>query len=146
MCGRYTQIIGMSRSDKRTLEKGGRMMEVRSYQVRKRSENAGFNRTCGSKLYPTIWLPKLRYVAPAICFTKSESEEIDRPVVRHCLSSAEYSQRFPRKVVFGPFSKGGMQWETCYSLQVYEKVKKIIGHMRKQDKIGNLLRILVQTI
>ena len=109
-------------------------------------KDAGFTKTCGKKLYPTIWLPKLRYVAPAICFTKAESDDIDKPVVRHCLSAAGYSQRMPRRVVFGPKSKGGMQWETCYSLQVYEKIKFFLGHMRKQDKLGNLLTILVQTI
>ena len=109
-------------------------------------KNAGFNRTCGAKIYPTIWLPKLRYISPAVCFTKNESKEIDKPVVRHCLSSAGYSQRFPRRVVFGPASKGGLEWESCYSLQVYEKIKFFISHFRRQTKLGNLLKILVQSI
>ena len=85
------------------------LWKLEAIKLGSKVKNAGFNRICGSKLYPTIWLPKLRYVAPAICFTKLESEEIDRPVVRRCLSSAGYSQRFLRKVLFGPFSKGGIQ-------------------------------------
>ena len=109
-------------------------------------KNAGFNRTCGSKLYPTIWLPKLRYISPAVCFTKTQSDDIDRPVVRHCLSATGFSQRFPRVVVFGPTLLGGLQWETCYSTQTYEKIKFFLGHTRRKDRLGSLLQILMQSV
>ena len=95
-------------------------------------KNAGFNRTCGSKIYPTIWLPKLSYISPAVCLTKTQSEDIDKPVVRHCLSLIWFSQRLPRVVVYGPKLLGGLQWEICYSIQTYEKIKLFLEHTRKK--------------
>ena len=67
-------------------------------------------------------------------------------MVRHCLSATGFSQRFPRVVVFGPTLLGGLQWETCYSTQTYEKIKFFLGHTRRKDRLGSLLQILMQSV
>ena len=127
-------------------KKGVGRWKIESLRFANKVKKAGFNRICGAKIYPTIWLPKLRYISPPVCLTKDEAKTIDKPVIRQCLSAAGYSQRFPRRVVFGPTCKGGMEWESCYSLQVYEKTKKFISHFRRKTKLGNLLKILIQYI
>ena len=107
---------------------------------------AKFSRVCGEKVYNTIWIPRLRYVAPVVCFTKSQCSKIDKKVVRQCLGAVGFNRNFPRAVVFGPQRLGGMGWDTMSSLQIYEKVKFTLAHLRKQDKIGNMLRLSVAII
>ena len=41
---------------------------------------------------------------------------------------------------------GGMEWETCASLQITEKVKFFLPHVRRNDKLGKLLQIVTETI
>ena len=107
---------------------------------------ANFTRTCGSKIYPTIWLAKLRYISTVVCFTPKESDKINNQVVCCCLPAAGYNRHFPREVVYGPTKYGGLQWESLRSLQIVEKLKFFLLHARREDKLGHLLQILVETV
>ena len=109
-------------------------------------KKAKFKRTCGEKIYPTIWIPKLRYISAPVCFTREQCETIDKKVVRHCVSASGYHKGLPRAVLYGPSLYGGTEWDTSYLLQVYEKVRFFLGHVRRNDRLGKLLVILVQTI
>lgn len=111
-----------------------------------RVKKAKFSRSCGSRVYSSLWTSKLRYVASVVCFTKKESEDINRKVVERCLPASGYNRNFPRRVVFGPVKYGGMAWETCASLQITEKVKFFLTHVRRNDKLGKLLQIVTETI
>ena len=105
-----------------------------------------FNRVCGSKVYNTIWLPKLRYISPVVGFTESDSSKINNRVVFRCLQASGYNCRFAREIVHGPIQYGGMAWENCHSLQILEKIKFLLTHIRRNDKIGNLLQILIECV
>ena len=111
-----------------------------------RIKQAKLSRVCGSKLYSALWIPKLRYVAPVVCFSRKQCTAIDRKVVRQCLGATGVNRNFPRAVVFGPKKYGGMEWESMASLLVYEKIKFVVTHLRKQDKMGKLLCIMIETI
>ena len=117
-----------------------------SSRFAQRVKKARFSRTCGSKVYNTIWVAKLRYISPVVCFTEKESKQIDSPVVAQCLRASGFNQNFPRAIVFGPKEYGGMQWESCHSMQVVEKIKFFITHVRRMDKIGKLIQILTETV
>ena len=109
-------------------------------------KQAHFSRTCGSRVYPSIWIARLRYISTAVCFTKKQSTQIDSPVVSECLRAAGFNKNFPRRVVMGPEHLGGMGWESSRSLQITEKIKFIITHLRRRDKIGRLLQIMIETL
>ena len=51
-----------------------------------------------------------------------------------------------RKIVYGPSKFGGLAWETCGSIQILEKVKLFLTHVRREDKIGIMLRIKTDTV
>ena len=106
---------------------------------------AGFDRTCGAKLFPVFWLSKYRYVAPIIGLTQEQCKKIERPVISKCMSASGFNCRMPREVVFGSIKYGGMAWESMYSLQTFEKVKIFIRNTRLNTRLGRLLRIVVET-
>ena len=112
----------------------------------KKVNDANFTRTCGSKVYPSLWISRLRYIAQVVCFTQEQSHQVNVKVVKACLPAAGYNRNFPRKVVYGPQLYGGMEWETCRSLQILEKIKFFITHVRRQDRLGKMLQILVESL
>ena len=71
-------------------------------------KRANFNRSCGSKIYPTLWVPKFRYVAPVIGLEKTKCDEIDKPVLAQCLPETGININFPRDVVLGSTLYGGI--------------------------------------
>ena len=107
---------------------------------------ARFDRTCGAKLYPVFWLSKYRYVAPIICLTNQQCNKLEKPIVAKCLSAAGYNCRMPREVVFASHVYGGMDWESIYCLQTYEKIKIFIRNIRSQTRLGSVLQMMVETI
>ena len=52
----------------------------------------------------------------------------------------------PRAVVFGPTKYGGMDWDNHSTIVLYEKLKMLIGLIRLQDKVGNLIMIQLSWI
>ena len=108
--------------------------------------HACFTRICGTKMYPSIWLARLRYISSVVGFTAKESSKINNPVVFRCLPASGYNSHFPREVVYGPARYGGLEWETCWSVQIMEKLKFAMTHMRREDKLGHLLTILIECV
>ena len=112
----------------------------------KKVKDAQFSKSCGGKMYPCLWMAKLRYISSVVCFTREKAGIINRKVVAQCLPASGYNRNFPRTVVYGPCRYGGFGWETCASVQILEKLKFFFTHMRRQDKLGQLLRILIETV
>ena len=104
-----------------------------------------FDRRCGSKLYPTYWISKFRYVASIVGLEKKFCDDVEKPVVASCLSAAGYNMRFPRAVVFGSIAYGGMGWDSLFNVMLYEKVKILVKNIRKNTRLGNILRIAIET-
>ena len=63
-----------------------------------------------------------------------------------CLPSAGYNRHFPREVVYGPISLGGLEWERCESLQILEKVKFFLTHVRRGEKLEELIQVLTECV
>ena len=109
-------------------------------------KKARFRRSCGEKVYSSLWIPRLRYISSVVGFTKKQCAQINNQVVLQCLPAAGYNRHFPREVVYGPARFGGMQWESLRLLQVIEKVKFFLCHLRREDKLGKLLQILLECV
>ena len=66
---------------------------------------------------------------------------IQSTIIGSCLSVAGYNNKFPRAVVFGPMTNGGMGWDSIISLNIFEKLKLLIGSIRLQDNLGKMILI-----
>ena len=73
----------------------------RSITFVSRIKKAQFPRKCGSKIFPFLWVPKFRYAAGIICFSRNQYEEIQAPVARECITASGFRRQFPRLVIFG---------------------------------------------
>ena len=113
-------------------------------QIAKKIREAKFVRRCGEKVYPVIWLSKLRYVASIIGVEQVAMDRLNRPVVAACLSASGYHSKMPRSIVYGPEELGGLEWERPSTLQLNEKVKLFMQHVRTGSEIGELMRITME--
>ena len=104
-------------------------------------QKARLDRVGGYHAYRTMWCSKFRYSAPVICFSKAQLEVLQKKIIGKSLAAAGYNSKMPRAVVFGPTKYGGMQWESPYSILIYEQIKLIIGSIRLQDTVGKLIII-----
>ena len=84
-------------------------------------------------------------IAPVIGLEKTKCDEIDKPVLAQCLPETGININFPRDVVLGFTLYGGLQWESLYTIQPYEKIRFFLKNVRTQSRLGKLIRILVET-
>ena len=105
---------------------------------------ARVDRLGGSHAYKSLWCAKFRYIAPVVGLTKHELLQIQKTIIGRSLSASGYSSKMPRAVVFGPAKYGGMQWESPYSITLYEQLKIFIGSIRLGDTVGKILKIQLQ--
>ncbi len=54
---------------------------------------------------------------------------------------AGYNSKFPRAEVFGLAIYGGIDWENIVGLNLFEKLKMLIGSVRLQDNLGKMIMI-----
>ena len=109
-------------------------------------KRAKFDRTCGSKLYSVMWIPKFRYVAPVTGFSLDECAKIESQVIRKCMAATGFCSNFPRFVVFATGQFGGMGWLSMYTTQIIEKVSFFLKNVRNGTRLGKLFRIVCENL
>ena len=109
------------------------------------SEKGKFDRICGSKIHPSYWVSKFRYVGALVGFNKQLCDDIEKPVVASCMSATGFNMRFPRAVVFGTETYGGMGWQSMNAVQIFEKIKSFVRNIRSGTRLGSLLEIATAT-
>ena len=102
---------------------------------------AGLSRQEGYLAYHAMWIAKFRYSASVISYSLNQLKEIQSSIMGACLSAAGYCKKMPRAVVYGPTSWGGMEWDNILVLSLYEKLKLLIGSIRLDDKVGQLIKV-----
>ena len=107
----------------------------------RRVRGAGFSRVAGELAYKSVWLAKFRYSAAVIGYSQNQLKEIQSKITGPCIAAAGYSSKMPRSVIFGPVEYGGLEWDDCLLISIYEKLKLLIGSIRLQDKLGRMLEI-----
>ena len=52
---------------------------------------------------------------------------------------------FFNAMVLGSTLYGGLQWESSFTIQAYEKMRFFLKNVRTKSRLGNLMKILVET-
>ena len=100
---------------------------------------ARLDRISGYHVYHSLWVAKYRYSAPVISLSTRQMEKLETKIVGVCLSAAGYNCKMPRAVVFGPTVYGGMGWEKPLTITIIEKLKLLMGSIRRGDVVGHML-------
>lgn len=92
----------------------------------------------------TIYKPAIEYVLPATTFSDAQIQAIHRKVIPKMLSSSKLSQKYPRAIVFGPTSLGGLGFPHIAHMQTATKLTHIIKNVRGDTSLGRTFRIMME--
>ncbi len=105
---------------------------------------AKLDRLGGFHSYSTLWCAKFRYVSSSVGFNATKLEAITKLVMGPSLAVAGYSSKMPRAVVFGPMKFGGLGWETPVSILLQSQLSMVIGSIRLNDMVGQMLMLQLE--
>lgn len=89
--------------------------------------------------YVQYILPKLRYQPPLLALTKAECQKLMTILLRALLPKMHVNRNTARSIIHGPFDYGGLEIPHIYTLQGADKLQLFIGHLRIQDRTGQLI-------
>ena len=107
-------------------------------------KRAKLDRLGGYHSYATLWCSKFRYSCPCVGFNRTKLEVLEKKIIGPSLAVAGYSSKMPRAVVFGPVKYGGLQWATPHSMLLSAQITMLIGSLRLNDVVGQMLRIQLE--
>ena len=142
-CKDASKRLGIWANCEATWTKEYKTWKVFSHQFGQRIKRARLGRVAGYQAYHAMWLAKFRFSAPVIGLQPKQIQKLKQCIIGPCLSAAGYCSKMPRAVVFGPSAHGGMDWENPETICLFEKNKFLIGSIRLQDVVGQLLLIQV---
>ena len=140
-CKEASKRLGIWTNCEATWTKEYKSWKVFSQQFGHKIKNARLGRVAGYQAYHAMWLAKFRFSAPVIGLQPQQIQKLKQSITAPCLSAAGYCSKMPRAVVFGPSKYGGMDWENPATICLYEKIKFLLGSIRLQDVVGQLLLI-----
>ena len=100
-----------------------------------------FSRADAEIIYRERWIFSVGYCLPVIQFNAKQCGDIQRPFINAIIAKMGFNRHFPRAVVFGPKKYQGKQLDD-YGVQQYLcHLERFVGHLRQDNKLGNLTRI-----
>lgn len=94
--------------------------------------------------YRAIWRAKIRYSISNIWFTEQECKKIQSMAITALLPKIKINRNFPRVIVYGNRSLGGLGIPTTYQEQGMIAIKCLVGNLRVKTSLSKLLIITLQ--
>jgi hypothetical protein len=91
--------------------------------------------------YIIYLIPKICYQLPLLTLNLKQCETIVSIVIQALLPKLHINRNTARAIIHGPEDYGGIGLPHLYTCQGLQKITLFLGHMRLQDKTGNLLVI-----
>ena len=89
-------------------------------------------------------LKSIEYPLPALTLSEKDCKKIMQPILSASLTKTSVSQRFPRKVLFGPYNEGGLGIDLLYISQGAMHLEKFQTHYGTSSMTGTLLWVSME--
>ena len=96
--------------------------------------------------YHMIYKPTVQYSLSACSFLEDQTLSIHKKALQAFLPRMGIAVTFPRAVVHGSFTYGGINIPNLYSEQCASKLTSLITHIRAKSDLGQLLTLNINTI
>lgn len=84
-------------------------------------------------------LPKLRYQPPLLALTLKQCDTLQSIILKAVLPKLHINHHTARSIVHGPIELGGLALPHIYTMQGVDKLNLLLGHLRLQDRTGQLI-------
>jgi hypothetical protein len=89
--------------------------------------------------YIQYLLPKLRYQPPLLALTQKQCNTIQSIVLQALLPKLHINRNTARSIVHGPAELGGLALPQLHTTQGIDKLELFLGHLRIQDRTGQMI-------
>ena len=96
--------------------------------------------------YCSMWRPSFEYPLPITCFSKQQCCTLQKIFTGPFLSKMVICSKTSRKLIFAPYHYSGFAFADTWIQQGLQHLQLLIGHLRHQDQVGNLLQININTL
>ena len=83
----------------------------------------------------------LEYPLGASLLTKSQCDIAQSPALTTSLKKFDIVSTISRDIIFGPAKYCGLNFSNLYMESGIQKIKLLLGHIRKNDKTGSILKV-----
>ena len=94
-------------------------------------------------VYIERWVSTIKYYLPITRFTQHQCHHITTVVEHALLPKLGFNRHMPKVVLYGPKLYGGKQLIHTHTEQTILHLETFMGHIRGEDDIGTLQRILL---
>jgi hypothetical protein len=91
--------------------------------------------------YIQYLLPKLRFQPPVLSLSQKECDKLTSMIMVALLPCLHVNRNTAHSIIFGPETYGGLSLPNIYITQGIDKLKLFLGHLRTQDRTGQLIHI-----
>ncbi len=91
--------------------------------------------------YIQYLLPKVRFQPPLLSLNQQDCDKLMSKILMALLPKLHVNRNTARSIVFGVEKYGGLGLPNLYIVQGVDKLKLFLGHLRIQDRTGNLIHI-----
>ena len=89
--------------------------------------------------YRTSWIPAVTYSLNTTTMTQREMMQIQLQATAASLQKIGVNKNFPRAVVFGPTSMGGLEFRDLYVEQGAGRILLLLSHLYHNSEVGKML-------
>jgi hypothetical protein len=105
------------------------------------ASSSGLTRRQARVAYSMIYCPSMTYSLVATNLSETQLDNIQRLAVDKFLSAIGFNHGFPRAIVYGPLSFGGLNFQHLYTEQCGAKIGALVQHVRAEKKLGTAMTI-----
>ena len=111
-----------------------------------RIKHAPLSRFDAEVVFRERWMATIKYCLPITRFTVGECHQLSKIVEPAILPKLGFNRHMPKVVLYGPKIFGGKEIMNVHTEQTILHTENFVAHMRGQDDIGTLQRILLNTL
>jgi hypothetical protein len=93
-----------------------------------------------------MWKPSFEFPLPITCFSKQQCGTLQKIFAGPFIFKMRISSKTSRKLIFAPYRFSGFAFADTWVQQGLQHLQLLIGHLRHQDQVGNLLKINRDTL
>jgi hypothetical protein len=97
---------------------------------------AQFTHEQAGMAYSSCYIPSMVYSLTAVNLTEQQLTTIQRRATSYCTQAAGFEITFPKAVVHGPISFGGLGFKHLYVESCIGKIEALICHINKKTPLG----------
>jgi len=86
-------------------------------------------------------IPALQYPLGVSMLSEKQCDNLLIPAMTPLLRKLGIVSTVNREIVHGPYEYGGLQIPNLFTIQGIHKIKMFLGHMRKEDTTGSIVKI-----